>query len=323
MPFFAAAAAAVLLVGVGAYSCSKRDNNDRLSDSQVSGIRGPSANDANGSPSVDPARRCASGKTYELLKRELFRRAAQIRGSADPALFDRIATAAALRVERPVVTTRDEGLGSITCAATASLDLPPGLAVSGGRTSLKADLDYTLQPAADGSGDVLAFTNADAIVLPLATIGRQAASKEQVNSTYPTGDRPGELPPPLTVPRPSPPPSRVAVQRPAPDAAAVPPISSVPVESSLIRPSFNCASARTRGELAVCRSPGLAALDRQMAAQFRAAMSAASAGQREALVSTGRRFIGYRDNCPTESCIAGGYRDRMREIDDIIRDDRL
>ncbi|MCA1654664.1 MAG: hypothetical protein LC656_11005, partial [Sphingomonadales bacterium] len=178
LPFFAAVAALVAL-GAGIYGCSRDNHSDRLSDQQAgvsqAGAENLAANDTAATARVDPAQRCASGVTYELLKRELFRRAAEIRGR-DIALFDRLAAAAALRVERPVVKSRDEGLGSIACGASAAIDLPPGLAVAGGRTTLAADLDYTLQPAADGTGDVLTLANADAITIPLATLGRSAAA---------------------------------------------------------------------------------------------------------------------------------------------------
>jgi uncharacterized protein YecT (DUF1311 family) len=317
MPFLAAAAAAVLLVGAGAYSCSKRDNGDKLSDTQVD-ARSTAGNVAVAAKAPDPARRCATTATYDLLKRELFRRAAQIRGSSDPALFDRIASAAALRVERPLVTSRDEGLGSIACSASAAIDLPPGLAVAGGRTSLSADLAYTLQPAADGSGDVLAFTNGDAIVVPLATIGRTAST-----ARLPTAPPP-VLPDPLApTASPSPPPP-VVVHRPAPPLAPPPAPAPAPVVVSRpnASPSFPCARARTQGEIMICGNPGLAAVDRQMAAQYREAYAAASPEAQTVLRTSAHRFYGFRDNCPDARCIAAGYRERMREIDDIMARDR-
>lgn len=307
----AAAAAAVLLVGFGAYSCSKRGGDDRLSDSQARNMSVAAAADSNtaatSATTASPARRCSSGATYDLFKRELFRRAAEIRGKADPALFDRIATAAALRVERPVVTSADEGLGSIACAATATLDLPPGLAVAGGRTRLSANLAYTLQPAADASGDVLVFTNADAITVPLATIGRSPAVTAQSG--------PGSIP---SVPA-------IAPARPnsaPPPVPSTPPPLATPPTRPIASPSFACSNARTSGGLLICNDPGLSAIDRQMAAQYREAYAAASPDARDILRGTAQRFYGFRDNCPTARCVADGYRARMREIDDVMRHDQ-
>ncbi|MEO6248655.1 MAG: hypothetical protein ABIO85_08775 [Sphingomicrobium sp.] len=334
MPFYAAAAAAVLLIGGGAYSCSKRDNGDRLSDSQVTGTRDLATNAAVTIKAVDPAKRCASSTTYESLKRELFRRAASVRGSNDPALFDRLASAAALRVERPVVTSRDEGLGSIACSASASIDLPPGLAVAGGRTSLPANLAYTLQPAADGSGDVLTLTNADAIVVPLATIGRTSAGMPASSVAQagppadyipPAASPPPPPSPPVVVHRPSPP-AALAPDRRLPPPPQTPPQASggvaTPFPRSPGNPSFVCGGAQRRGEIAVCRDVSLSALDRQMAAQYGEAFAAASPGTRDVLRTTAHRFYGFRDNCPDARCIAAGYHERMREIDDIMARDR-
>lgn len=315
MTFYGAAAVVLLLVGAGTYGCSKR-NNDKLSDTQVIG-----QNSAATTARVDPAKRCASTQTYELLKRELFRRAAQIRGNADPALFDRIGTAASLRIERPVVTS-DEGLGSIGCSASATIDLPPGLAVVGGRTSLAADLAFSLQPAADGSGNVLTFTNADAITVPLATIGQRAGVTQLTPTSY---DGPGEVSHPQSVVRPDPAPPPAT---PSPVTVLPrPPADPVTTAASEANPSFSCARARTRGEIAICHDPALAQLDRRMAAQYRSAYGAATPRERDMLRSTAHRFYGYRDNCPDARCIANGYRGRMREIDDIMRaggpDDQL
>jgi uncharacterized protein len=89
-------------------------------------------------------------------------------------------------------------------------------------------------------------------------------------------------------------------------------------EQPAANPSFNCDNARTRGEIAVCTNPGLASLDRQMASQFRSAMSRADDEQRDVLEGTRDRFLLYRDRCRSEQCIADAYRGRVREIRDIM-----
>lgn len=291
-------------------ACNRHGPSDRLDDNQVSTTNAISKATAN-----TPAKRCASGSTYDLLKHELFRRAAQLRGK-DDAIFDRLAAGAALRVERPVVRSQDEGLGSIACSASVALDLPPGLAVAGGRSSLAADLDYTLQPVADGSGDVVTLTNADAITVPLATLGRSTDSSTPARPApvpipgLPGGPAPTPNPPPLPPPLP-------IIHR-APVAPTQP-----PVPGAMASPSFGCARASTRSEIAICQDPGLALLDRRMSAQYREAYAAASPEQQGTLRSTAHRFYGFRDNCPDARCIANGYRGRMREIDDIVRADDL
>ena len=62
----------------------------------------------------------------------------------------------------------------------------------------------------------------------------------------------------------------------------------------------------------------IAALDRNMAAQYLRALTSASPQQQAILQSTRDRFLGYRDRCPNRQCIADAYVGRMREIRDIM-----
>jgi len=248
---------------------------------------------------------CASATTYDLIKRDLFRRAAHVRGS-DQQEFDRLAAVAALRMENPVMESQDSATGAVNCSGSLSLDLPPGVAVVGGRRTLTSAVDYSVTAAADGSGPVVLLRNADAIVTPLATIsqvGQPAAVEEQQapdeNEAVPQSGATGS-----PVPQPAPPVAPAAPSSPRPTSA---------------RPSFDCADARTQGEVAVCNEAGLAALDRQMAAQYSRAFAVASPEERDILRQTARRFYAYRDRCPSNACIGDAYNGRIREIRDIVQ----
>lgn len=153
----------LVLAAIPLAACGRNQPSDRLDDNAV----------ANATPAAltTPAKRCASSATYALIKRELVRRAGEARTN-DIAAFQQIAASAVLRVERPVVESDDEGQGGIACSASIALDLPPGVTVSGGRTSLSADLDYLLRPAADGTGDIVTLPRPEAITIPLATLTR-------------------------------------------------------------------------------------------------------------------------------------------------------
>ena len=246
-------------------------------------------------PAADPAKRCAAAATYDMIKRDLFRRAAELRGS-DQAAYDRLAAAAVVRMENPVLESEDSNTRAINCSGSLSLDLPPGVAVVGGRRTLMADVDYTIQRAADGSGDVVLLKNADAIVAPLATLARTAPAPQP---SAPIGSNAVAPVDPLA---------------PVPEGSATPPPPPTPSG----RPSFDCANARTRGEIAVCQDSGIAALDVNMVAQYRRSLAVATPAQRALLQSTRDRFLAYRDRCPSRSCIADAYTGRMREIRDIM-----
>ena len=151
----------VLLVLVIAYFAT-RGNSDQDKLTNVSVAEGTAAN---------PEKLCAGKATYDLIKRELFRRAAQLRGS-DQAAFDRLSGYAVLRMDNPVMENEDSSTGAVHCSGSLSLDLPPGVAVVGGRRTLTSDIDYTMQPAADGSGTEVLLQNADAVIAPLATLAK-------------------------------------------------------------------------------------------------------------------------------------------------------
>jgi hypothetical protein len=269
----------VLLVMVIAYFATRGNaDQDKLTDAKVAAKTAPSRE-----------KLCASQATYDLIKRDLFRRAAQVRGS-DQAAYDRISSSAVIRMDNPVMESEDGTTGSVHCSGSLSLDLPPGLAVVGGRRTLNADVDYTVQQAADESGPVVLLSNADAIVTPLATLAPVAQP----------APGPGATPEENSV-APSAPLGNEAQPAPAP-----------------AQPSFSCANARSPGELAVCSDAGLAALDRAMTTEYGRASAVATPEQREILRQTAHRFYAYRDRCPDRQCIAAAYAGRVREIRDII-----
>ncbi len=280
----------VILLLLVAYFATRDLDQDKLSDEQIA---------QQAADQTNPEKRCAAKATYDAIKRDLFRRAAQLRGS-DQAAFDRLSAYAVVRMENPVLESEPGESGTLSCSGSLSLDLPPGVAVVGGRRSLSANVEYTLRRAADGSGDVVLLRNADAIIAPLATLARTSQPA------------PPTAPPDATIVEPGEPVTEPAVP-------GSPPAEPVPApRPSAARPSFNCDNARTAGEVAVCSDAGLAALDRNMAAQYNRSVAAATPAQRALLQSTRSRFLAFRDRCPNRACIGDAYTGRMREIRDIM-----
>jgi hypothetical protein len=284
----------LLLIALWLFTGNRNPDQDKLTNQRQGS-----------SVSAKPEKLCASTATYDFIKRDLFRRAAQLRGS-DQAAFDRLSSFAVVRMENPVMESNNAATGAVQCSGSLSLDLPPGVQVVGGRRTLTADVDYGVQPAADGSGNVVLLRNADAIITPLSTLARTA---EPQVAAAPSPDLPSQpVPAPIAQP-----------QSPVP-AAPLSPATSSPVQpprAPSVRPSFNCGNARTRGEIAVCNDPGLASLDRNMAAQFSRAVTGASPQERELLRQTAHRFYAFRDRCPDRACVADAYAGRIREIRDI------
>ena len=278
---------------------TRRDNPDKLTDGNTTAE----------TRAADPAKRCGAQSTYDLIKRDLFRRAAALRGS-DQAAFDRISSYSVVRIDQPLLDSEDDTTGAVACSGSLILDLPPGVAVVGGRRSLTGDIGYTLQRSADGNGEVLTLTRADAIITPLATLARVGRAPSdplapaQTDPLAPAQNEPAA-------------PAQIDPQVPAAAPRPPAPVAAPPRVQATSSPSFNCANARTRGEIAVCGDSGLAALDRQMAAQYVAAMRDGDPSTRAMLQRSRNRFLGYRDQCPSSACIADTYRGRIREIRDI------
>lgn len=283
----------LLLLLLAYFATNRNADQDKLTQAEMNAVA-----------QADPEKLCASKSTYDLIKRDLFRRAAQVRGS-DQAAYDKLAAYAVIRMENPVMESQDSKTGAVNCSASLSLDLPPGVTVVGGRRTLTSDVDYSIQQAADRSGPVILLRNADAIITPLATLSGTSrpsldsptSANEVTDPLAPLNDEDVAAPEPPAVPMtPPPPPSRPAAAR----------------------PSFNCANAKTRGEIAVCADPGLAALDRNMAAQYSRSIAAATPQQAALLRQTRDRFLAYRDRCPNKACMGDAYTGRMREIRDIM-----
>jgi len=264
----------VVLLGIIWYFSTNRSaNQDKLSDPRIEQ-----------SAQSDSAKLCTDSNVYLTIKRQLFRQAAQAKGT-DQAAFDKIAGAALLRMENAVMESEDTANRSVSCSGSMALDLPPGVAVFGGRRTLTADVDYAVQPG-DAGALIVEVRNAEPVVTALATIEEVA----ETDTLAPLSN---------TV---------------APEANA----ESAPATGAPGRPSFDCANAKTSGEAAVCADSGLAALDVNLATQYRRALSSATPDQRQLLQATRDRFLAFRDRCPSRQCMADAYVGRMREVRDIM-----
>ncbi|HEV2079369.1 MAG TPA: hypothetical protein VGR19_05675, partial [Allosphingosinicella sp.] len=116
---------------------------------------------------------CASSATYDRLKQVVFEEAVRIR-NADPTNLDTLATNTVVRMEKPVVKSRDEKLNVTVCSGRFVLELPPGAERGfGGDRRLTADIEYAAQAAVDGSGLVYQLNGAEPIIYRLASFDLQ------------------------------------------------------------------------------------------------------------------------------------------------------
>jgi hypothetical protein len=114
---------------------------------------------------------CGSEATYDRLKEVVFDEAARIR-NGDPRNLDPIAAGSMVRMERPLVKSRDEKLNVTVCTGHFILELPPGAENAfDGKRRVEADIEYSAQAAADGSGLVYQMDGAEPIIYRLAAFG--------------------------------------------------------------------------------------------------------------------------------------------------------
>lgn len=275
----------ILLLLLVAFASTRDSDQDRLGDRATYSVDNPDLNKA-----------CAGQAVYEQVKRALFAEAMRARPD-DSDAFRKIASAASIRMENAAAEGEGRSAGLVDCVGSMAIDLPPGVTTAGGRRLLTNDIYYAVDPA---TRRVVQLRDAQRIVGELAGL--------TVSPVRPQA-------PPIAPPDSIPPPDGSAPVDPlAP--VAVPPAQPRPATTA--RPSFDCTRARSQSERMVCADPGLASLDRAMAAEYSRAMAQASPQQQALLRQSRDRFLAYRDNCPSAACVAGAYDDRIREIRDIL-----
>ena len=233
---------------------------------------------------------CPDPSAAGLIKRELFRRAGEMRDS-DGALLGRAA-------EVSVVRVNPSSKGSRDCGAWVAVDLPPGLVVDGGRTNLNAEVAYELA-GGNRSLRLSSLSGADRLVRTLATLG--PAPKERDD------DQPIE-------------PAQVAAVVRKPERVVVPGPGKKPVEKPIkvAQAPTGCDRLANRADQMICASGNLSSLDRQLALLYRQSWNQADEKKRAALLDSRQRFNDRREACSSPNCMTTAYLSRLKEISDIM-----
>lgn len=271
-------------------------------------------------------RACASQLTYARLKEYVFDEAARI-GNFDQRGLDGLAAYSVVRMDDPVVKSRDDDLNIVVCTGRFVLNLPPGVRDAfNGQSLIGADVEYAAQAAADGSGLVYSMNGAEPIIYRIATLGLRAGPMPYITPASPIGSIDKEK---AEIPRTGSPPERL--RRPAAPAANRPTASPTQEKPPQIAqretapvvkaasPSFNCRRARTASEKMVCGNGSLAAADRRMSAVFYDELARADPDTKSVLRRTRDKFLGRREGCSSSSCVAQVYEERIAEIRRIAR----
>jgi hypothetical protein len=129
---------------------------------------------------------CSSGAAYQRLMKIAFDEAIQIR-NADPVNLATLASHSVVRMESPVVKSRDDSLDVTVCSGRFIIELPPGAELGfAGQRRLVADVEYAAQRAADGSGLVYRLRGAEPIIYKLAAFDLRAQPSRPGSADDPT-----------------------------------------------------------------------------------------------------------------------------------------
>jgi curved DNA-binding protein CbpA/uncharacterized protein YecT (DUF1311 family) len=241
---------------------------------------------------------CSDPSANELIKAELFRRAAQLRPE-EQAQFERVASHALLRIDS---TSAKEPRATVTgCSGWLAIDLPRGLVVDGSRSNLNAEVAFGLVHGGKGLR-LASLSGVNSLIRSLATLGPPAREPESIT---PTNTKE------IASTRPS---VRAAVE---PVAAASKTVIASP-KPSTVEANAGCAAASSRSERIVCASANLSSLDRQLTLLYRQSWKQADEQKRAALIGTRQRFNDRREACGTSNCMTTTYVSRLREISDIM-----
>lgn len=280
-----------LLLTIISFAGAGKSDQDRLTNVKVTNLPMPVRD-----------KLCSSSKIFDLIKQELFRRAAKVRGT-DQSAFDRLSGFAVARMDNPVMESQDETTAVVNCSGSLSIDLPPGIAVTGGRQTLTSALDYKVTVSADQKTQSVAIRNGDTIVDALATVAQINPPADPSSQVAPANDVASETQAatPETMPQ------RIQAQT-----------QPTPVRPQSKSPENGCTAARPSEDLGMCNNSELASLDRQLAAQYARAFALASPEQRDSLRQTSRRFEDFRGHCTIIACVVDADQGRMQEIRDIM-----
>lgn len=183
--------ASALLLGVfAAYAVtSDGEATSPVDSNQALEVNFAEADLSNGE--LDFEQLCGAESTYSTIKDIIFDKAVENYGET-PGPLNSLRKAVRLRMEVPAMTQVDRELRRVDCSGRALIDLPPGVQEQfGGKRSIKAEVEYSVQPAADRSGSIVSVSGAGPIVESLVSAANLASASQlaaaggpQLQKTY-------------------------------------------------------------------------------------------------------------------------------------------
>ena len=112
----------------------------------------------------DGSQECSSPATYATIKEIVFDKAVEVAGG-NPVPINDLRTASSTRMDLPLVKGYNKDLRRAECSGRFVMSVPAtARAAFLGKPELKADLVYSVQPSADGQGDVVEVQGLEYVV---------------------------------------------------------------------------------------------------------------------------------------------------------------
>ncbi len=222
---------------------------------------------------------CAGQGTYDAIKKQLFD-AARKKVTTNPKPLLSLQTASAVRMISPLVMNANPQLQRTDCSGQLTLMLPPAASNAfGGSNLLTANVQYSVQQAADHSGAVVQVTGAETVIDQLASATDTLAQRKGLGGDIGMGG------------------------------------SVTAFAGKTYNPSFDCGGRLTNAMRMICQDEELAGLDRDMNALYQQKKAATPKLDLSALVQAQRDFLKSRDNCADTACMKNLYAMRSDQLD--------
>ena len=132
---------------------------------------------------------CGDPSTYDTIKEIVFDEARD-RIAGDPVALNDLRRSVSVSMKFPVVTAVLNDLDRTDCSGRLILGIPPvAREAFGGEPELKADLNYSVQPAADGSGSVVTANGFGFLVNQIVVAENQRALRKLASRGGPQLER--------------------------------------------------------------------------------------------------------------------------------------
>jgi len=256
-------------------------NNSSVTIADDTAMNAVVANVADGAASAD--QKCASQVTYDAIKKSIFD-AAKKRVTTNASPLNSLSAASILRMNAPLLRNANAQLNRTECSGQLTVVLPPAARNAfGGVTDLSADVQYAVQPAADGSGVVVEVTGTSAMSDQLA------AATDAVNQRKAAGGVGGF------------------------GSSSTGTVTAF--AGKTYNPAFDCGGRLTNAMRMICQDETLSKADRDMDAAYKQAKVDAAKEKLPALIKAQRAFLKARDACADSKCMSDLYSSRAAEIE--------